>query len=90
MFATSGFGEEGVERVVRHPGGVVRGHLAVGVDPMLQAVELPGSIAHLAAGLTDMDGYNFSLQRNVPLLVRLWNFNNIDFSIRQNKIFREK
>ena len=35
--------EEGVEAVVRDAERVVRGHHAVGVDPVLQAVQLPGN-----------------------------------------------
>ena len=35
--------EEGVEAVVSDAERVVRGHHAVGVDPVLQAVQLPGN-----------------------------------------------
>jgi len=56
MFAGSGLGEEGVERVIATADGLVRGHLAVGLDAMFQAVELPASVASLDAGLTHVDG----------------------------------
>ena len=54
MLARSGLGEEGGERVVA--GGLVRGHLPVGLDAVLEAVELPAGVAHLDAGLADVDG----------------------------------
>ena len=34
---------------------LVRRHVSVGLDAMLQAVQLPTGIANLAAGLTDVD-----------------------------------
>ena len=55
MFACPRLGEEGVETVVAPSDGLVRGHLAVRLDPVLQAVQLPAGIADLAAGLADVD-----------------------------------
>ena len=55
MLSCSSLREEGVERVVASSDGLVRGHLTIGLDSMLQAVELPAGIAHLAPGLADMD-----------------------------------
>ena len=55
MFACSRLGEEGVETVIAPSDGLVRGHLAVRLDPVLQAVQLPAGIADLAAGLADVD-----------------------------------
>ncbi|RWW30080.1 hypothetical protein BHE74_00033811 [Ensete ventricosum] len=49
------------------------GHDAIWLDPVLEAVELPASIAHLDAGLADMDAYDLphlfclsSLARSSP------------------------
>ena len=50
MFAGSGLGEEGVERVVPAPDGLVGRHLAIRLDAMLQTVQLPAGIAHLFGG----------------------------------------
>ncbi len=50
----AGLGEEGGEGVVAH--GLVGGHLAVRLDAVLQAVQLPAGVAHLDAGLADVDG----------------------------------
>ena len=61
MLASASFGEEGVEGVISTTDGLVRGHLAIRLDPVLQAVELPAGIAHLATGLADMDGDTFTL-----------------------------
>ena len=41
---------------------LIRGHLAVGRDPVLQAVELPAGIAHLHARLTHVDGDALALR----------------------------
>ena len=54
VLARAGLGEEGGEGVVPH--GLVGGHLAVGLDAVLQAVQLPAGVAHLDAGLADVDG----------------------------------
>lgn len=37
-------GEEGVEGVVTTADGLIRGHLTIGLDAMLQAVEFPASV----------------------------------------------
>ena len=54
MFSTAGFGEESLEGVVSKS--LIRGHTSVRLDTMLQAVQLPTSIANLATGLSDMNG----------------------------------
>ena len=43
--------EEGVEGVVATAHGLVGGHLAIRVDAVLQAVQLPAGVAHLHSGL---------------------------------------
>ena len=53
-------GEEGVESIVTASDGVVRGHLAIRLNTVLEAVELPASISDLDSGLSDMDGDNFT------------------------------
>lgn len=40
----TGLGEESVESIVTATDGLVRGHLAIGLDPVLQAVELPARV----------------------------------------------
>merc|ERR1719507_1508280 len=56
MLAGAGLREECVEGVVSSADGLVGGHLAIGLDAVLQAVELPAGVAHLATGLAHMDG----------------------------------
>ena len=51
--------KEGVERVVRDADGLVGGHLPIGLDAVLEAIELPTSISHLGAGLANVDGDAF-------------------------------
>ena len=47
--------EEGVEGVVAAADGLVRGHLAIGLDAVLEAEELPAGVTDLDTGLTDVD-----------------------------------
>mmetsp|Transcript_15830 Transcript_15830/g.51540 ORF Transcript_15830/g.51540 Transcript_15830/m.51540 type:complete len:418 (+) Transcript_15830:301-1554(+) len=47
--------EEGVEGVVAAADGLVRGHLAVGLNAVLEAEELPAGVAALNAALADVD-----------------------------------
>merc|ERR1719357_427014 len=54
VLASSSLGEEGLEGVV--PEGLVGGHMAVGLDAMFEAVELPAGVSDLATGLADVDG----------------------------------
>ena len=63
MISTSSLREESLEGVVSE--GLVRGHMTIGLDPMLEAVELPTSIANLTAGLADMDRDTLTLETNV-------------------------
>merc|ERR1719357_1228183 len=46
--------EEGVEGVISPANRLVRGHLSVWLDSMLQAIKFPTCIAHLGSGLADM------------------------------------
>mmetsp|Transcript_29185 Transcript_29185/g.73702 ORF Transcript_29185/g.73702 Transcript_29185/m.73702 type:complete len:506 (-) Transcript_29185:117-1634(-) len=55
MLARTCLAEEGVERVVTSSDGLVRRHLAIWLDAMLQAEELPASVANLDARLADVD-----------------------------------
>ena len=55
MLASSGLREESVEGVVPCTDGLVRWHLPIRLDPVLQAVELPTSIANLNPSLADVD-----------------------------------
>ncbi len=62
MLSSSSLTEEGVEGIVSASNGLVRGHLTVWLDSMLQAVELPACIANLHTGLTNVDGDTLALQ----------------------------
>ena len=56
VLAGAGLGEEGVEGVVAAADGLVRGHLAIGLDAVLEAVQLPAGVTGLDAGLAKVDG----------------------------------
>ena len=62
VLASSSLGEEGLEGVV--PEGLVGGHVAVGLDAMFEAVELPAGVSDLATGLADVDGDALTLGRS--------------------------
>jgi hypothetical protein len=55
VFSSTGFAEEGIERVIASPDRLVAWHLAIGLDSMFKTVQLPTSVADLNTGLTNMD-----------------------------------
>ena len=62
MLSGTSFAEEGVEGIVSTTDGLVAGHLAIRLDPVLQAVKFPAGIANLDSGLADVDGDAFTLE----------------------------
>ena len=62
MFACPSLAEEGVEGVVSPSDGLVTRHLAVRLDAMLEAIQLPACIANLDTSLAHMDGNALTLQ----------------------------
>ena len=62
VLSCAGFTEEGVERVVASSDGLIRRHLPVRLNTVLQAVELPAGVANLHTSLTNMDGNTLTLQ----------------------------
>ena len=62
VLASSGLTEKGVEGVISTSDGLVRGHLTVWLDTVLQAVELPAGITNLDSRLAKMNGDAFSLR----------------------------
>lgn len=55
VLASSRLAEEGIEAVVSSSEGLVGRHLSIRLYAVLQAVQLPASVANLDAGLTDVD-----------------------------------
>lgn len=41
------FREEGVESIIAATDGLVRGHLSIGLDAVLEAVQFPASVTYL-------------------------------------------
>ena len=62
MFPGSSLAEERVERIIPSADRLVAGHLTIWLDPVFKAVQLPAGIAYLDPGLSDMDGYTFTLK----------------------------
>ena len=60
VLAGASLAEEGVEGVITASDGLVRGHLTIRLDAVLQAVQFPAGIAHLDTGLTDVDRDTFT------------------------------
>lgn len=55
VLASSCLREEGVEGIVSSTNSLVRWHLTIGLDTVLEAVQLPAGISDLDTGLTNMD-----------------------------------
>ena len=55
VFSSASFAEESIERVTLIAKCSVAGHLTVGLNAMLQAVQLPARISHLNASLTNVE-----------------------------------
>ena len=66
--------EEGVEAVISSPDRLVAGHLAIRLDAVLQAVELPAGVADLDPGLADM--YADTLPLEQIKLSQTWPWSN--------------
>lgn len=62
VLAGPGLAEERVEGVIPAADGLVAGHLAVGLNAMLQAVQLPAGVADLDARLPHVDGDALALE----------------------------
>jgi hypothetical protein len=60
VLASTSLREEGVERVITSSNGLVRGHLTVGLDTVLETVKLPTSVTDLDTGLTNVDRDTFT------------------------------
>merc|ERR1712080_289011 len=78
MLASAGFSEESCEGFV--PESLVRRHVAIGVDAMLEAVELPAGVTDLATSLANVDGdtlahfwkCSFVLKGSLRVRTTLW------------------
>ena len=55
MFAGTSLAEERAEGVIAASDSLIRGHLAVRLDPMFKTVQFPAGIAHLGTGLPHVD-----------------------------------
>jgi hypothetical protein len=60
VFASTSLREEGVEGIIATANGFVGGHLAIGLDAVLKAVELPAGIADLDTALANVNGNYFA------------------------------
>jgi hypothetical protein len=65
MLAGSCLTEECIERIITTTDRLVAWHLAIGLDPMLKAKELPARIANLDTALAEMKAENFTHDRKL-------------------------
>ena len=56
VFPSTSLTEESVEGIVSTSNGLVTGHLSVGLNSMLQAIQLPTGVTDLTTSLSDVDG----------------------------------
>ena len=70
MLSSSSLAEEGVESIITVSNGLVRGHLTIGLDTVLQAVELPAGITDLGTGLAKMNRDALTLKEKVLISKR--------------------
>ena len=77
VLARPGLAEKGVEGVVPATNGLVRGHLAVWLDTVLQTVELPAGIADLHSGLTNVDRDALTLRHGEKIRLNFFYENTI-------------
>ena len=68
MFPRAGFAEKRVEGIISSADGFVARHLAIRLNSMLQAVQLPTSISNLNTRLTNMDGNTLALWKDFNLV----------------------
>jgi len=55
VFAGTSLGEEGVEGIITATDGLVRWHLTIRLNTVLEAEEFPAGVTYLDTGLTDVD-----------------------------------
>jgi len=60
VLSGTSFGEKGVEGIVSAANGLVRGHLTIGLNTMLEAEELPARISDLDTTLSEMKAKNLA------------------------------
>ena len=63
MFSSPCLTEEGIEGIITTPNGFITWHLTIGLDTVLQAVQLPACITDLDTSLTNMDRDTFTLEK---------------------------
>lgn len=68
--ATRARSARGIERGWRRVEGASPGHGAIGLDAVLEAVELPAGVADLDPGLADVDAYDLSHRARCGRLLR--------------------
>ena len=68
VLASSSLAEESVEGVITTSDGLVRGHLAIRLDTMFQAVKFPTSITNLTTCLSYMYRNTFTHDESLKLV----------------------
>jgi hypothetical protein len=75
MLACTSLREKRVERIISATDGLVTGHLSIGLDAMLEAEELPASIADLDTSLAKVqaqDLTHFCKEKKRVVQAKVW------------------
>ncbi len=88
MFASSSLAEERVEGVVSSSDGLVTGHLAIRLDPVLQTVQLPAGIADLDSGLANVYADTLTLEAKLGINFVQCHILEFEAQIHEVKIMR--
>jgi len=65
MLTSSSLAEEGAEGVIASAHGFIGGHMAIGLDAVLQAVKFPAGIADLDTSLANVNRNAFPLEQSL-------------------------
>ena len=60
VLAGTSLREEGVEGIITAADGLVAGHLPIGLNAVLKAIQLPARVTRLDTGLANVDGDNLT------------------------------
>ena len=63
VLSSSSLAEEGVEGIIATSDGLVRGHLTIRLDTVLETVEFPAGITDLTSGLSKVDRDTLTLKK---------------------------
>ena len=67
VFSCSSFAEESIEGIITTSNGLVTGHLAIRLNAVLKAVQLPACVSNLDTSLAGMYRDTLALKNEIPV-----------------------